>query len=159
MEITAYHSSSVVQTEQPQHRLYLLNLDDDAQQVDLEVVRQATNETVIDDIYEIPEERGAKFSEVAHWDETYEVAVALDSARRRRSRGKPVIVTAVRERVVLAVAVPGSNLVPVISPLSPTYAIRVGQKLLPDPRPISRSKSRRHSSVVNTQNHLPNQLT
>lgn len=68
-----------MQTEQPQHRLYLLNLDDDAQQVDLEVVRQATNETVIDDIYEIPEERGAKFSEVAHWDETYEVAVALDS--------------------------------------------------------------------------------
>lgn len=65
------------------HHLYLVNLDDDPQRVQLTVTLQETEEKIIDSIYRIPDRRGAEFREVAKWEETYEVTATLDSGNSK----------------------------------------------------------------------------
>jgi hypothetical protein len=61
------------------HHFYLVNLDDESRRVDLEIGRRDGNETVVAGTYEIPDERGAEFRDVAAWEETYEVTATLAS--------------------------------------------------------------------------------
>lgn len=61
------------------HHLYLVNLSDESQQVDLMVVDRNSDDTVLEGTYEIPAERGGEFREIAHWEETYEVTATLKS--------------------------------------------------------------------------------
>lgn len=61
------------------HHLFLVNLDDAPRRIDLEVVDRGENEPVIEGTYELPDERGGEFREVAAWDETYEVRATLES--------------------------------------------------------------------------------
>lgn len=66
-------------SDQPDHHLYLVNLDDDPRRVELTVVRRDADEAVVDGTYEIPEERGGEFRDVARWERTYDVTVTLDA--------------------------------------------------------------------------------
>lgn len=66
-------------TETGMHHLYLVNLDDKPQRVELEVVRRGDDESVLKDTYDIPAKRGGEFRGIAVWRETYEVTVSLES--------------------------------------------------------------------------------
>lgn len=61
------------------HHLYVENLDDEDRRVSLTVTRESDGETVIDGTYEVSDERGAKFEDVADWGETYEVSGSLET--------------------------------------------------------------------------------
>lgn len=67
-------------TEAGTHHLYLVNLDHEAQRVDLAIVERDGAEPVLEGTYEIPGEKGAEFREVAAWDETYDVTAAVRSS-------------------------------------------------------------------------------
>lgn len=67
-------------TRRPDHHLYLANLSEDSRRVELTVARRETGETVVDGIYEIPDERGGELREIGRWEETYDVTATVDSS-------------------------------------------------------------------------------
>lgn len=64
--------------ESETHHLYLVNLDEEARRVTLDVARR-DGETALEGAYEIPADRGGEFRAVAAWGETYDVTATLES--------------------------------------------------------------------------------
>lgn len=61
------------------HHLYVENLTDETRRVFLRVIRRSDDEVVIDGRFELEDERGGEFREVAAWGETFDVTAAVDS--------------------------------------------------------------------------------